>query len=235
MTDNRITSKDLSFEVSEFMNKLTRQNNSSDYGYGRIIFSLDATASRSVTWDIASDIQAKMFVEAETFGNLLVQLVYYRGFDQCKFSNWISSPTKLKFLMSKVSVLPGRTQILRVLKHAIRENKKTSVNALVFIGDAFEEEIDPLADLSGQLGVYGVPIFIFHEGNNTHASDAFKYLCKLSKGAYFPFDNSSPDVLKDLLGAIGIYATGGLDALIKNEEKFTTPLKVLTEQLKVDK
>jgi len=234
MADNRVTNKNLSFEVSEFMNKLTRQDDYSNHEHGRVIFSLDATASRSATWDIASDIQTKMFFEAEIFGNLFVQLVYYRGFDQCKFSNWISTPKKLKVLMSKVSVLPGRTQISRVLKHAIKENKKKSVNALVFIGDALEEEIDPLADLSGQLGVYGVPIFIFHEGNNTYASNAFKYFCRLSKGAYFPFDNSSPDVLKDLLGAIGIYATGGLAALIKNEDKFKTPLKVLTEQLKVE-
>ena len=234
MSDNTIANKNLSSKVDEFMNKLSRQDANNEKVPGRIIFSLDATASRSVTWDIASDIQIKMFSEAEMFGNLLVQLVYYRGFDQCKSSKWLSSANNLKILMNKVSVLPGRTQISRVLKHAIKENKKIPVNALVFIGDTLEEEIDILADLSGQLGVYGVPIFIFHEGNNVFASDAFKYICKLSKGAYFPFDHSSPEVLKDLLGAIGIYATGGLEALIKNEGKFKTPLKILTKQLKVE-
>jgi hypothetical protein len=114
----------------------------------------------------------------------------------------------------------------------LNENKRKRINALIFVGDSLEEELDELSYLSGQLGVYGVPIFIFHEGCDKHISNSFKYLAKLSKGAYFPFDSSSPNTLKDLLGAIGVYATGGLDALIDNEIALGSNVKNLIKQLK---
>ena len=46
---------------------------------GRLIFALDATASREPTWDMAAQLQAQMFEEAARIGGLDVQLVYYRG------------------------------------------------------------------------------------------------------------------------------------------------------------
>ena len=46
---------------------------------GRLIFALDATASREPTWDMAAQLQAAMFEEAAKIGGLDVQLVYYRG------------------------------------------------------------------------------------------------------------------------------------------------------------
>ena len=47
---------------------------------GRLIFAMDATASREPTWDRASQIQAAMFSETADLGGLEVQLVFYRGF-----------------------------------------------------------------------------------------------------------------------------------------------------------
>src|SRR6516165_8704550 len=48
-------------------------------GRGRIIFALDATASREQTWDTACQLQADMFREVAAAGGLEVQLVFYRG------------------------------------------------------------------------------------------------------------------------------------------------------------
>src|SRR5262245_23084506 len=42
---------------------------------GRLIFALDATASRQPTWDTACTLQGEMFCE---IGGLDLQLVYYR-------------------------------------------------------------------------------------------------------------------------------------------------------------
>ena len=232
MSDNKIKKQNLSTDVNNFLTKLSLVKSSNTLVLGRLIFSLDATSSRSSTWDLATHIQSRMFIEAERVGNLDVQLVYYRGFDQCRFSKWTSSSEKLKDLMNAVSVRAGRTQISKILKHTLNENKRKRINALIFVGDSLEEELDELSYLSGQLGVYGVPIFIFHEGCDEQVSNSFKYLAKLSKGAYFPFDNSSPNKLKDLLGAIGVYATGGLDALIDNEIALGSNVKNLIKQLK---
>jgi len=42
--------------------------------------------------------------------------------------------------------------------------RKQRVHALIFVGDAMEENVDRLCKLAGELGLLGTPIFIFHEG-----------------------------------------------------------------------
>ena len=59
-------------------------------GRGRLIFALDATMSRQPTWDLAQTLQAKMFQAAAGLGGLDVQLVYFRGMDECRASNFVS-------------------------------------------------------------------------------------------------------------------------------------------------
>ena len=47
---------------------------------GRLIFAMDATASRERTWDRASHIQSQMFQETAALGGLEIQLCFYRGY-----------------------------------------------------------------------------------------------------------------------------------------------------------
>src|SRR3954449_13183017 len=57
---------------------------------GRLLFALDATMSRQPTWDTACHLQAEMFREAAAIGGLDIQLIYYRGFNECRASSWVS-------------------------------------------------------------------------------------------------------------------------------------------------
>src|ERR1700722_6127357 len=100
-------------------------------GRGRLMFALDATASREPTWDRACRIQGEMFEATAALGGLDVKLVYYRGFDECKASRWMTNAAALHRAMRAVSCLGGETQIERVLAHAIAENQKQRVGALV--------------------------------------------------------------------------------------------------------
>src|SRR5262249_45642850 len=92
-------------------------------GSGRLIFALDATASRKGLWDMAWQLQGKMFEEVKAIGGLSVQLVYYRGLDECRASKWTSQPEHLSGLMEKIDCRMGHTQISKVLAHAKRETK----------------------------------------------------------------------------------------------------------------
>src|SRR3546814_9531251 len=56
--------------------------------------------------------------------------------------------------------------------------------ALVFVGDAMEEELDHLGHLAGELGLLGVPCFMFHEGSDAVARRAFQQIARLSGGAF---------------------------------------------------
>ena len=47
-----------------------------DPSRGRLIFALDATASRQPTWDAAAELTGQMFATVAAIGSLDVQLVY---------------------------------------------------------------------------------------------------------------------------------------------------------------
>ena len=180
---------------------------------GRLIFAMDATASREPTWDRACQIQGEMFGATADLGGLEIQLVYYRGFGEFRRTGWIADSRSLVRQMTGVFCLGGHTQIRKVLQHAIDETKRKAVNAVVFVGDCMEEDVDLLCHLAGELGLLGVPVFIFHEGNEPVAARCFRQIARLTKGAYLSFDAASARQLRDLLGAVAVYAAGGRRAL----------------------
>ncbi len=182
---------------------------------GRLIFAMDATASREPTWDRACQIQGEMFSETASLGGLEVQLVYYRGFGECRASKWAANAKELLRLMTSVTCRGGQTQIGKVLDHAARETREAPVNALVFVGDAMEEDIDRLCHKAGELGVLGVPVFVFHEGGDPIAGRAFREIARLSGGAYCPFDAGSARQLRELLSAVAVFAAGGRKAMLE--------------------
>ena len=198
---------------------------------GRLIFALDATASRQPTWDQACMIQAQMFQAVGQMGGLDVQLVYYRGFHEFEAFPWLDNAAALTQRMTGVFCLGGHTQIARVLKHAIAETKGKRVNALVFVGDCMEEPADNLCHMAGQLGVLGLPIFLFHEGREPLAAATFQQLARLSSGAYCPFDAGSAHQLTELLRAVAVYAAGGLKALQDYSRNAGGKTLLLTRQL----
>jgi hypothetical protein len=201
-------------------------------GRARLIFAMDATASREPTWDRACQVQGQMFLETAALGGLDVQLVYYRGFDECRASRWVNSPSDLVRLMTGVFCLAGQTKIGRVLQHAVRETQKKRVTVLVFVGDCFEERLDEVGQIAGQLGMLGVRAFLFQEGANPQAERAFRHIAKLTNGAHCRFDSNSPQQLRDLLGAVAAYAAGGREALADLSRRSGPEVRLLVSQVK---
>lgn len=180
---------------------------------GRLIFAMDATASREPTWDRACHLQSQMFTETTSLGGLDIQLCYYRGFNEFYASPWVSSADELLAQMTRTRCAGGMTQIAKVLKHAVAESARRRVNALVFVGDCMEEDVDRLSKLAGELGLRSLPVFVFHEGHEPVAERTFREIARLSGGAYCRFDASSAQQLRDLLSAVAVFAAGGRRAL----------------------
>ncbi|MEX2453232.1 MAG: VWA domain-containing protein [Rhodospirillaceae bacterium] len=199
---------------------------------GRLVFAMDATASREPSWDRACHLQAEMFQATDGLGGLDVQLVFYRGYGECKSSPWVSSSKDLVNRMVKVRCLGGRTQIRRILRHAVRETESRRVNALVFVGDSFEEDIDAVCDTAGELGVRGVPAFLFQEGNDPVATQAFRQIARLTGGAHCSFDLSSAQQLRDLLAAVAVFAAGGRVALEDYSRRTGREVRQITSQIR---
>ncbi|MDU3045974.1 VWA domain-containing protein, partial [Bradyrhizobium sp.] len=155
---------------------------------GRLVFALDATLSRQPTWDMACALQAEMFREAAALGSLDIRLVYYRGFSECRATGWISDSSELARLMGKIDCRGGKTQIGKILGEARRNATAEGIRAVVFVGDAMEESVDELCARAGELGLLKAPLFMFQEGNDPVAEQAFREMARLSGGAWCRFD-----------------------------------------------
>jgi hypothetical protein len=201
-------------------------------GRARLIFAMDATASREPTWDRACQVQGQMFLETAALGGLDVQLVYYRGFNECRASRWVDNPGDLVRLMTGVFCLAGQTKIGRALQHVVKETQRKRVAAVVFVGDCFEEFLDEVGQTAGQLGMLVVPVFLFQEGRNPEAERAFRHIAKLTNGAHCRFDSNSPQQLRDLLGAVAAYAAGGRQALADLSKRSGAEVKLLASQVR---
>lgn len=217
INDKRIIKQSNSSEIANFIKQAGQVTEAAmgTASSGRLMFVLDATASRQPTWDSACELQGQMFEAAAAVGGLQVQLCFYRGYHESRFSKWFVQPSRLHRAMRSVQCAGGLTQIRRMLRHAIDEHLSNPVNALVFVGDCVEENPDWLCDLAGQLGIHRVPVFVFQEGFDPDAEPTFREIARLSGGAYSRFDHNSAQQLRNLLRAVAIFAAGGKKALLE--------------------
>lgn len=179
----------------------------------RLAFVIDATMSREQTWDMAMQLQAQMFEEAARVGGgrLEIQVVYFRGLNEVSHTPWMLDARTLAKMMSRVSCEGGYTKIKRALDHVRAEHQKQPIAAVVYVGDAMEEDHGTVCDTSASLGV---PLFIFQEGDDPDARRTFQEMARLGpKNAYCCFESGAEHVLRELLRAVVAYALGGEKAL----------------------
>ena len=224
-------------EIAEFVAQTKALPPTTASGLGHLLFAMDATMSRQATWDMALSLQGEMFDAVGSIGNLAVQLIYFRALNECRASKWVSDPGQLSTLMTKVVCRGGRTQIRKVLAHGVAETMKIAeggnekINAIVYVGDAMEEDIDGLCQRAGELKCHGVPVFMFHEGDNRVAARAFKEIARITGGAYCPFDSGAARQLAELLSAVAAYAAGGRGAVALLGEKGNRSAPYLLQQI----
>ncbi|WP_033416997.1 hypothetical protein [Hahella ganghwensis] len=200
-------------DIDQFLAKVKSIPPSVKSGKGRLLFTIDATMSRQPLWDQASQLQAEMLTTAGNETGLSVQFAYYRGLMEFYHSAWVDKPEQLADEMTRVYCQAGQTQIGRLLQHMQNETRQHKVNAAVFVGDALEEDSAGLYKLAGQLGLLGMPLFIFQEGYDPRVEAVYRKLAQLTGGAYCKFDEASVSQLKELLKAVAEYARGGYLAL----------------------
>ena len=211
-----------SSSVSEFL-EAAKKHPVGAAQHKRLIFGMDATASREPTWDLATSLHGELFNTAQR-SQLSVQLVYYRGFDGFYASSWANSPQSLLEHMQGVGCRGGATQILRLLRHIRSEASHQSLKAAVFIGDCCEEPPQEIISAAGELALLRVPLFVFQEGYDPLAQHVFSSMARASGGAYAPFSRTSARELAELLAAAAAYAAGGTQAIKNISNKVATSL-----------
>ena len=140
---------------------------------------------------------------------------------------WVNNAATLRDLRTRIDCRGGRTQIQRVLSRAVDETRRQRVQALVYVGDAMEEDIDLLCATAGELGMLGVKAFLFQEGHDPTAERAFKEIARLTGGAQVRFQSGSAKELSELLRAVAASAAGGTPALKALSDRGSTGAKLL--------
>lgn len=216
-----------STEIDKFLSKSREISRFTDK-QARLLFAIDATASRQPTWDRACHLQGDMFRATSNIASLRIQLCYFRGINDFFASPWLNDSEQLSATMARVQCAGGHTQIGRLLHHALDEHRKTNIRALVFIGDAMEENADALCQLAGQCGLLKLPLFMFQEGHDGSVKRCYSQMARVSGGAYASFDHNSASTLAALLAAVASFAAGGARAL---ENQASGSAKLLLDQL----
>ena len=91
--DKLPTNTSSSTELQDFLRRVASTPVRAPSGErGRLIFALDATASRQPTWDQACQLQGEMFRETGALGGLEIQLAYFRGFGDFQAGKNIVEP-----------------------------------------------------------------------------------------------------------------------------------------------
>jgi hypothetical protein len=173
----------------------------------RLIFAVDATASREPAWAAARQVTDAL-VQALP-GALDVALAVHGGSRVHTFTTFTSDANTLRDRAAGVACHAGTTRLLPILAASL---KQSAVRVVVYIGDVFEEGVPQGRQLADTMGARGTKLIVLHDTTDPGArrdAEVFWDLAKRTGGCVLPFDANAPGRLRDLLSVVAVYAVGG--------------------------
>ncbi|HEX5660112.1 MAG TPA: hypothetical protein VFX59_23110 [Polyangiales bacterium] len=181
-------------------------------GRPRLVFALDATASREPAWEAAKATSDALFLALP--GQLDVALAVHGGSRLKVFSDFVSEPSSLRDRAAGLSCEAGTTRIIEIMERCCEAK---DVKVLVYIGDVFEESAESAESAATALRLRGTRVLILHDDKRALDVEpsrvVFQRIAKITGGAVLPFDASSVEALRALLEAIAALAVGGVKLL----------------------
>lgn len=178
----------------------------------RIGFIIDATSSRSQTWTQAQAIQRRMFEATAKIKGISVRLVHFGGRILTNHG-WQDNADRIAADMAGVACQTGLTRIIPALKTFVDEPKGKHADAIILIGDCYEEYHLDAGRLANALSIKGIRVYAFLEGEDEFAEAMFRTLADGTGGRFARFGDDMP--LGDLCTGVAMLAAGGNRALKK--------------------
>jgi hypothetical protein len=176
-------------------------------GRPRLVFAVDATASREPAWAAARQVTDAL-VKALP-GALDVALAVHGGSRVHTFTAFTNDANTLRDRAAGVACEAGLTRLLPILSASL---KRPAVQVVVYIGDVFEESMVQGRRLADAMGAQDTKLIVLHDTADPAArrdAEVFWDLAKRTGGCVLPFDASASGRLRDLLSAVAVYAVGG--------------------------
>lgn len=184
-----------------------REKRKADSRSVRIGFIVDATASREQTWETAQTVQGRMFQALAGLGKAEIRLVHFGGGDLADHG-WHADTRALARKMAGVRCRMGLTQIIPALQLFIAG--EPAADAVILVGDAFEEEATELAPLLQLFRTRRVRVFSFFDGESGFSEDAYRKIAAETGGRFARFGDDLP--LGDLCEGVALLSGGGEQA-----------------------
>jgi hypothetical protein len=177
----------------------------------RLIFGVDATASREPAWETARAVTDALFRALP--GELDVALAVHGGSRLHTFTAFTANPATLRDRAATITCHAGHTQLVPILARALAA---PGVRVVTYIGDVFEESTHRARQHADAMGQRQIRLIVLHETADWTArrdAEFFHDLARRTGGCVLAFDTNAPDRLRELLAAIAVYAVGGTDLL----------------------
>jgi len=182
----------------------------------RIGFLIDATGSRTESWEQAQNIQAGMFKTVAGMRHLSLRLVHFGG-NMLIDHGWQTDTRALAAKMAAVRCKSGMTQILPGLEEFLDESEGYRAQAIILVGDCFEEDSDKAERVALALRGAGIRVFCFLEGEDWTAQTVFSRLAIVTGGAFAKLGADLP--LADLCEGVALLTAGGEKGLKRLKNK----------------
>jgi hypothetical protein len=173
----------------------------------RLVFAVDATASREPAWDTARQVTDALLLALP--GQLHVALAVHGGSRVHTFTEFTPDPRALRDRAAGITCISGKTRMLPILSASLEH---PGVRVIVYIGDVFEENPEEGRKLADMMATRGVKLFVLHDTSHASArrhAEIFHGLSRRTGGCVLPFDVNAPGKLRELLAALAVLAVGG--------------------------
>ncbi len=166
-----------------------REKRKADGRIVRIGFIVDATASRVRTWEEAQIAQGRMVRAVAGIGRVAVRLVHFGG-GQLTDYEWSADTRALARKMAAVRCRMGLTQIIPALQLFMED--ELAPNAVILVGDAFEEDAAALAPLLASLRARQIRVFAFFDGEAGFSEDIYRKIAMETGGRFARLGDDLP-------------------------------------------
>jgi hypothetical protein len=176
----------------------------------RLVFAVDATASRSAAWNTAREVTDTLFQALP--GQLDVALAVHGGSTVHTFTDFVTDPSILRETAAQISCKSGATKLIEIMQRTIAA---PDAKVLLYIGDTFEEPIEEAREVAGLLNARGVRMIVLHDEpqRDQAAGDVFADLAHRTGGFVLPFDAGAAARIREVLEAVAVLAVGGIKLL----------------------
>lgn len=190
----------------------------------RLVFGVDATASREATWSSAQRITDRMFDAIP--GALDVALAVHGGGHLHTFTEFSADVDQFRARAAAVRCESGSTQLCELMQRTLDAG---GVRVMSYIGDTFEESSEAAFALADRFKLRGIKAVILADDVDEATMFVFQEIAERTGGAVLDFRAGDIGLMGDVLDAVAALAVGGKKLLAL---KATRGARLLLEHIR---